>query len=254
MIEVEGLTKLYGSTVAVKDLSFRVEPGEILGLVGPNGAGKTTTLLGICGILPPTAGRIRVGGHDIALEPVRAKRELAFVPDEPHLFDYLTVREHLRFVARLFGVEDAEARIPPLLESLELIDKAEGLPATLSRGMKQKLAFGCALIHDPKALLFDEPLTGLDPAAIRKAKGVIRDRAKAGAAVIVSSHLLALVEEIADRVLIIQNGRKVAHAALAELKASLPELGVDADLEEIFLTVTGRENGSPANGEKEDGA
>ncbi|MHC5038356.1 MAG: ABC transporter ATP-binding protein [Planctomycetota bacterium] len=238
MIRVEGLTKLYGATEAVRDLSFRVEPGEVLGLVGPNGAGKTTTLRAIACIIPPTRGKIFVAGHPIDGEPLAAKRELAFIPDEPKLFDYLTVRDHLKFIARLYGVEGVDEKAAVLIRELELEGKEDALPATLSRGMKQKLAIACGFIHDPKAILFDEPLTGLDPMAIRRTKAAIRERAEGGASVIVSSHLLGLVEEISDRVLIIQNGRKIAFGPLPELKESIPELQADADLEEIFLRVT----------------
>src|SRR2546422_970141 len=180
MIEVQGLTKSYGAVAAVRDLSFSVAPGEVLGLVGPNGAGKTTTLRSIVGIVRPTGGAIRVGGHDVEREPVAAKRLLAFMPDEPHLFDYLTVEEHLRFTARLHAVADVERRIPPLLQELELSEKAQALPGELSRGMKQKLVIACGLLHDPRALLFDEPLTGLDPAGIRRMKQTIKERARQG--------------------------------------------------------------------------
>jgi ABC-2 type transport system ATP-binding protein len=239
MIEVSGLTKLYGETRAVEDLEFRVDAGEVLGLVGPNGAGKTTTLRCLVGIIPPTAGRIAVAGHDLRDEPVAAKRLLAFIPDEPRLFDYLTVEEHLRFVGRLYGVGDAPARAAALLREVELAGRERSLPGELSRGMKQKLAIACALLHDPKVILLDEPLTGLDPVGIRRMKDTIARRAAAGAAVLLSSHLLGLVEEICHRVLIIRGGRKVAHGSLEEIKASVPRLARDASLEQIFLEVTG---------------
>src|SRR3954447_2168767 len=140
MIEADGLTKLYGDFAAVSALSFAVQPGEVLGLVGPNGAGKTSTLRCLAGIIPATAGRIRIAGHDIGTDPIAAKRALAFFPDEPRLFEYLTVRQHLNFVARIYGVRDHEALAQPLLEELEIADKADELPGALSRGMKQKLA------------------------------------------------------------------------------------------------------------------
>jgi ABC-2 type transport system ATP-binding protein len=240
LIEVDHLTKHYGTFVAVDDLSFTVAPGEIVGLVGPNGAGKTTTLRCLVGILRPTTGAVRVGGHDLAKSPVSAKRKLAWMPDEPHLFDYLTVREHLQLTARLYGVADADARGAALLEELELADKAGSLPGELSRGMKQKLAIACGLLHEPAAMLFDEPLTGLDPYGIRRMKGTIVERKKRGAAIVVSSHLLHLVEEIADRVLILQGGRRLAFGTLDEIRAAAPGLSRDASLEEIFLSVTGR--------------
>src|SRR5437773_1085700 len=178
MIAVRGLTKLYGSLVAVEDLSFEVAPGEVLGLVGPNGAGKTTTLRTLVGIVRPTRGTISIGGRDLDRDPVGAKRHLAFMPDEPRLFDYLTVEEHLRFTGRLYGVRDADARIPALLRELELAEKAGALPDELSRGMKQKLAIACGLLHEPKALLFDAPPVG--PAAPAE----IPDRLRRGVAVL----------------------------------------------------------------------
>ena len=238
MIDVQGLTKLYGELVAVDDLSFHVSPGEVLGLVGPNGAGKTTTLRSLAGIVRPTRGTIQIGGHDLERDPVAAKRLLAFMPDEPHLFDYLTVEEHLRFTARLYQVPDVERRLPALLGELELADKIGALPAELSRGMRQKLVIACGLLHDPRVLLFDEPLTGLDPAGIRRMKQTIVERARQGAAVLLSSHLLHLVEEICHRVLILQRGRMVAIGTIEEILADRPELR-GKSLEDIFLTLTG---------------
>jgi ABC-2 type transport system ATP-binding protein len=238
MIAVENLTKLYGELVAVDAVSFRVSPGEVLGLVGPNGAGKTTTLRSLVGIVRPTRGTITIGGHDLERDPVAAKRLLAFMPDEPHLFDYLTVEEHLRFTARLYQVSDVERRLPALLGELELSEKAGALPAELSRGMRQKLVIACGLLHDPQVLLFDEPLTGLDPAGIRRMKQTIVERARAGAAVLLSSHLLHLVEEICTRVLILDKGRTVAIGTIDEILAGRPEL-VGKSLEDIFLALTG---------------
>jgi len=238
MIEVANLTKLYGKLVAVDALSFRVSPGEVLGLVGPNGAGKTTTLRSLVGIVRPTGGTITIGGHDLQRDPVAAKRLLAFMPDEPHLFDYLTVEEHLRFTARLYQVPDVERRLPALLGELELSEKAGALPAELSRGMRQKLVIACGLLHDPQVMLFDEPLTGLDPAGIRRMKQTIVERARAGAAVLLSSHLLHLVEEICHRVLILDKGRMVAIGTIDEILAGRPEL-VGKSLEDIFLALTG---------------
>ena len=238
MIDVQGLTKLYGSLIAVEDLSFTVAAGEVLGLVGPNGAGKTTTLRSLVGIIRPTRGTIRIGGADMERDPVEAKRQLAFMPDEPRLFDYLTVEEHLRFTARLYDVADADSRIPSLLRELELAEKAGALPDELSRGMKQKLAIACGLLHEPTALLFDEPLTGLDPAGMRRMKQTIVERARHGAAVILSSHLLQLVEEVCTRVLVIHRGRLVAIGTIAEIVASRPDLQGQS-LEEIFLALTG---------------
>jgi ABC-2 type transport system ATP-binding protein len=237
VIEVESLTKLYGDVTAVADLSFVAAPGEVLGLVGPNGAGKTTTLRSLSGIIRPTRGRIRIAGFDLQEQPLEAKARLAFIPDEPRLFDYLTVEEHLRFTALLYGVTDPSPRIETLLVELELTEKRRALPDELSRGMKQKLAIGCGLLHDPRALLLDEPLTGLDPGAIRRMKQTILARAKAGTAVILSSHLLHLVEELCDRILMIHRGGAVAVGPIADIVASRPELE-GRGLEDVFLALT----------------
>jgi ABC-2 type transport system ATP-binding protein len=245
VIEVDGLRKLYGDFPAVQGLSFRVGPGEVLGLVGPNGAGKTTTIRSIAGIIIPSSGQIRIAGHDLVKEPVAAKSALAFIPDEPHLFEYLTVEEHLRFVARLYRLGDVRSRIPGLLQELDLSDKQRALPGELSRGMKQKLAIACGLLHDPRALLLDEPLTGLDPVGIRRMKTTIMRRAAGGSAVILSSHLLHLVEEICTRVLVMQRGRVVAFGTIAEILAGRPELQTRR-LEDVFLALIGQEETAEA--------
>jgi ABC-2 type transport system ATP-binding protein len=236
-IEVSGLTKRYGDFTAVSDLSFTVRRGEVLGLVGPNGAGKTTTLRSIVGTIVPDSGTILLAGYDIAVEPVEAKRRAAFIPDVSHLFDYLTVRDHLLFTARLYGVSAPEPRIESLLAEFQLEEKRDQFPDELSRGMKQKVALACGLVHDPQVLLFDEPLTSLDPASIRRTKDAMLRRAREGAAVVLSSHLLSLVEELCDRVLIIQGGRQVTVGTIAEIRASRPELE-GRDLEDIFLALT----------------
>jgi ABC-2 type transport system ATP-binding protein len=245
VIEVEGLQKLYGDFPAVQGLSFHVGPGEVLGLVGPNGAGKTTTIRSLAGIIIPTAGRIRIAGRDLAEDPVGAKTELAFIPDEPHLFEYLTVEEHLRFVGRLYGVAKVNDRIPVLLEEMNLNDKRRALPGELSRGMKQKLAIACGLLHEPKVLLLDEPLTGLDPVGIRRMKATIMRRAAGGSAVVLSSHLLHLVEEICTRLLVMQQGQVVAFGTMDEIIASRPGLGTRS-LEDVFLALIGQEEASEA--------
>jgi len=238
MIRVSHLTKMYGRVTAVDDLSFEVAPGEIVGLIGPNGAGKTSTLRCLVGIQRPSAGTITIGGHDIVNEPVEAKRVIAFMADEPYLFDYLTVMEHLRLTGRIYQVADVETRAATLIDELQLAGKEQALPGELSRGMKQKVAIACGLLHDPQVLLFDEPLTGLDPLGIRQMKSTIVARGRAGAAVLVSSHLLHLVEEICTRILIINRGVKVADGTLAELSARAQAAGAESGLEQIFLDVT----------------
>ena len=239
MIEVQSLTKLYGEFVAVSDLSFSVQPGEVLGLVGPNGAGKTTTLRCLSGIIPATRGVIRVCNYDVATQPILAKKQLALFTDEPRLFEYLTVEQHLAFTARIYQVPQYEPKAQVLLEELELDAKRNCLPAELSRGMKQKLVIACGLLHDPKVIYFDEPLTGLDPIGIRRMKDSILKRAREGAAIMISSHLLPLVEEICSHILILKNGRKVSFGTIQEIARQYSEQGVDANLEDVFFRATG---------------
>ena len=237
-IQVQGLTKLYDSFTAVSELSFGVRPGEVLGLVGPNGAGKTTTLRCISGIIPPTRGSVTICGHDLAKNPIAAKQQLAFFSDEPRLFDYLTVQQHLEFTARIYQVGDYRTIGQQLLDELEIADKADKLPGELSRGMKQKLAIACGLLHSPKVIFFDEPLTGLDPIGIRRMKNSILKRARDGAAIILSSHLLHLLEEICSNVLILKAGQKIFDGTLDEVRHKFSEQSADASLEEVFLRAT----------------
>jgi ABC-2 type transport system ATP-binding protein len=238
MIEVTGLTKLYDQFAAVRNLSFAVRPGEVLGLVGPNGAGKTTTLRCISGIIPPTHGQVRIGGFDLSAQPIAAKRQLAFFSDEPRLFDYLTVEQHLAFVARIYKVSNYQEIAGPLLEELEIADKVKLVPGELSRGMKQKLAIACGLLHSPRVIFFDEPLTGLDPIGIRRMKDSILKRARDGAAILISSHLLHLLEEVCSHVLILKKGEKVADGTIEEIRQRFAEQAGDASLEEIFFRAT----------------
>ncbi len=239
MIEVTALTKRYGQFTAVKDVSFAVQPGEVLGLVGPNGAGKTSTLRCLAGIIPASAGTVRIAGHDVATDAVAAKRALAFFPDEPRLFDYLTVRQHLNFVARIYGVAGHEGIAQPLLEEFEIADKADQLPGELSRGMKQKLAIICGLLHEPRVMFFDEPLTGLDPLGIRRMKDSIARRAREGATIVLSSHLLHLLEEVCSHVLILKRGEKIADGRIADVAARFSNGDPNVNLEEVFIRATG---------------
>ncbi len=259
MIQVEGLSKYFGSIKAVDNLSFHVKPGEIVGLLGPNGAGKTTTMRCMCGITPASEGRVIIQGADLADDPITAKRELAFVPSEPRLFDYLTVREHLGFFARLYSAADSETRSlhrqkvqqseqagESLLQELDLGDRADYLPGALSRGMKQKLMIACALIHEPKILIFDEPFTGLDPHAIRKVRRIIQAHIAKGAAIIISSHLLGMVEDMISNAIILSQGQMLVEGSLKELRQRLSSEHQDADLEEIFIQLTSNNAQSPA--------
>jgi ABC-2 type transport system ATP-binding protein len=216
MIEVEALTKRYGKFTAVSSLSFSAMPGEVLGLVGPNGAGKTTTLRCLAGISPMSSGAVRIDGNSLESDPVAAKRALAFFPDEPRLFEYLTVRQHLAFVARIYGVAAYE-----------------------DRGMKQELVIACGLLHSPKVMFFDEPLTGLDPLGIRRMKDSIVRRAREGAAIVLSSHLLHLLQEVCTHVLILKKGEKVADGTLADVAAKFSNGEPNVSLEEIFIRATG---------------
>lgn len=236
-LEVIGLEKTYRDVRAVCGLSFSVAPGEILGLVGPNGAGKTSTLRCLGGILPPTRGTIRIAGHDLVADPVRARHALAFLPDEPRLFDYLTVIEHLNLVARLYGVPNWEARADVLLDELELGSKRGAMSNELSRGMKQKLVIACGFLHDPALVLLDEPLTGLDPLGIRKMKQSLVARAAGGTAIVLSSHLLPLVEELCHRVLVIARGRSVGLGTIPEIRDG----GEEGSLEDLFIRITDEE-------------
>jgi ABC-2 type transport system ATP-binding protein len=237
MIHVQGLSKLYGEFVALRDLTVSVPAGGVLGLVGPNGAGKTTTLRCLAGIIPPSQGTVAIGGHDIQTDSIAAKKLLAFFTDEPRLFDYLTVWQHLNFVARIYQVADWEKTGRELIAELELTDKADKLPGELSRGMKQKLAIACGLLHAPRVIFFDEPLTGLDPIGIRRMKDSILKRARDGSAIIISSHLLHLVEEICSHLLILKGGQMISYGTIEEIRNRFA-VGSDSSLEEIFFRAT----------------
>jgi ABC-2 type transport system ATP-binding protein len=237
-LEVEGLGRTYDGTRALEGLSFAVSAGEIVGLVGPNGAGKTTALRSIAGILPIQEGRVRVCGHDVAREEVAAKRQLAWVPDDPQPFDSLTVAEHLEFTAALYRLKDWRARAEELLARFELVEKRAALGGELSRGMRQKLACAQAWLPLPRLMLLDEPLSGLDPRGIRSAREAIRALAEDGTAVLLSSHQLELIEALADRILILDRGRRVFLGTLEEARV-LHAGASGTSLEEIFLAATG---------------
>ena len=238
MIEVDDFHKAFADHVAIRGISFRVAPGEILGIIGPNGAGKTTTMRAISGIIPASRGRLSIAGFEIAAEPIAAKSRLAFVPDEPPLFQDLTVEEHLSFYASVYRVSDAHRKAAGLLNEFELTSKLRTPASNLSRGMRQKLAICCAYLHDPQAVLFDEPLTGLDPQGIRVLKRSLTERAEQGAAVMVSSHLLAMVEDLCTHVLILAGGVQRFFGPIDELRTSFDHVNAAARLEDMYFAAT----------------
>jgi ABC-2 type transport system ATP-binding protein len=236
MLEVVDLVKEYKSLRAVDGLSFTIHPGEIVGLLGPNGAGKTTALRCIAGILRPTYGSVRINGYDLIHEQAKAKGRLAFVPELPSLYELLTVQEHLRFVALCFNALERYERMgDELLARYNLSEKKHELVATLSKGMRQKLAIACAFIHESNVLLFDEPIIGIDPAGVAEVKQELIRAREAGCAILVSTHLLDTAERLCDRVIILRRGRKIAEGTLAELQ----QLGGQSEtLEQVFLRLT----------------
>jgi ABC-2 type transport system ATP-binding protein len=238
MITVTSFSKHYKGFTAVKDLSFTVAPGQILGLVGPNGAGKTTTLRALCGIVPPSSGQLSIAGNDIVKDPIAAKQNLGYIPDDPRLFDALTVWEHLAFTAAAYKVANFEDRAEALLSSFELSHKRDTLVHNLSRGMRQKVAIACAFLHDPKAILFDEPLTGLDPQGIRGIQEAIRERAKSGAAIIISSHLLSLFESLCTHLLVLNLGECRRFGAMSDVLAEFDQADRSSALEAAYFTIT----------------
>jgi ABC-2 type transport system ATP-binding protein len=257
LIHVSDFHKTYRDTIAVAGLSFQVGPGDVLGLVGPNGAGKTTTLRALAGIIPPTQGQLCVAGHNVAVDPIAAKQQMAYIPDDPKLFEALSVWEHIQFIAAAYRVAEFEPKAEELLGRFELTEKRNTLAQELSRGMRQKAAIVCAYLHDPRVILFDEPLTGLDPRGIRTLKDSILHRARGGAAVVISSHLLSLVEDLCTHLLILDRGKRLFFGHVDEARAAFSG-GAPASLEEVFFRATepsavGAENpedvpGGPSSG------
>ncbi len=238
MIEIEGLVKRFANRAAVDGLDLKVEPGEIFGFLGPNGAGKTTTVKCITGLLKPTAGRIRVAGFDTATRTLEAKRSMGLVPDEPFVYPKLTGAEYLRFVGELYGVklDDMRKRIPELFEMFELTPWGGELVESYSHGMRQKLVLAGVLLHDPKVLVLDEPMVGLDPKSGRLVKDIFLKLAERGTTIFMCTHVLEIAEKLCDRVGIMIDGRMLACGSLAELQSQARKQG---DLEDIFLSLTG---------------
>jgi ABC-2 type transport system ATP-binding protein len=243
MIELRGVTKMFGAKRAVDRLDLTVKAGELYAFLGPNGAGKTTTIKMICGLLAPTAGTVRVGGHDAASR--EARQLLGYVPDQPYLYDKLTGREFLKFVVEMYAMDRARAmhRIEELIDTFEMADFIDELCENYSQGMKQRVVFASALVHNPKVLVVDEPLVGLDPRSARIVKNLFVSQARSGAAVLMSIHLLAIAEELADTIGIVDHGRMLTVGTLAQLRERAQH---DGPLEDLFLKLTGYDLPVPA--------
>ena len=241
MIELNDLTKRYGSTLAVDRLSLSVKKGEIFGFIGPNGAGKTTTIRMMAGVLGPTAGTVRISGIDMDSEPEAAKRLIGFIPDRPFLYEKLTGMEFLRFVSDLYGFTDGlfRKRAEELLIQFSLYDWSDHLIEAYSHGMKQRLIIASALLHEPRVIIVDEPMVGLDPAGIRMVKDLLRELAEGGTTIFMSTHTLEIAEDLCNRIGVIHHGRLVALGSTGDLRgtAQLRE----GDLEDVFLRLTGKE-------------
>jgi ABC-2 type transport system ATP-binding protein len=237
LIEAVALRKNYGDTQAVKGIDLQIMPGEIFGFLGPNGAGKTTTIKMLVGLLRPSGGVARIGGHDIQREPIAAKRLLGYVPDQPYLPEKLTAREFLEFIAGLYQLDRAVARRrgEELLRLFDLDERGDELIGGYSHGMRQKTALAGALLHNPQAFFLDEPTVGLDPRSARLIKDLLREVAGRGTAIFMSTHILEIAERMCDRVAIISEGRIIAIGTMDELRAGRS----GESLEDIFLELTG---------------
>lgn len=234
MLNIEHLTKNYGEKKAVDDLNLHILPGEIYGFIGHNGAGKTTTLKSVVGILQFDAGEIMIDGKSIKDDPLACKQEIAYIPDNPDLYDFMTGIKYLNFIADIFGVsaDDRQARIRDYAERFELTADLAQPIAAYSHGMKQKLAIIAAWLHNPKLIIMDEPFVGLDPKASHLLKGMMREVCDAGGAIFFSTHVLEVAEKLCDKVAIIKNGRLIRSGTMEEVKG-------DDSLEEVFLELEG---------------
>ncbi len=242
MIEFVNTSRRYGDKLAVAGLNLRIPPGELFALLGPNGAGKTTTIRMLVGLLQPSGGQVRICGYDVVSQPREAHRRLGLVPDEPYLYDKLSGREFLGFVADIHGLSRtaAAARIARQIEQFELRAFVDDRTETYSHGMKQRLAFAAALLHEPAVLVVDEPMVGLDPRSVRLVKDLLKLKARSGMTIFMSTHSLAAVEEIADRIGIVDHGQMKFLGTLAELRERSAG-GVnteDKTLERLYLQMT----------------
>lgn len=237
MIKVNNLTKKYDSKLAVDNISFEIRDGEILGFLGPNGSGKTTTLNMLVGLIDATSGNAEMDGLDMLKNSVEVKKKLAFLPDNPEIYEYMTGRKFVYFVSNIYGVskEDRDQRLQELAEMFGMTEDLDTMISGYSHGMKQKIALISALIHDPEVLMLDEPMVGLDPQASFNLKELMRERTKRGKSVFFSSHVMDVVEKIVDRIIIIKKGELIFEGTIDELK----ELrSYEGDLEKLFLEMT----------------
>jgi ABC-2 type transport system ATP-binding protein len=241
MIETEHLTKTFGDKLAVNDLTLTVAQGEFFAFLGPNGAGKTTTIKMLVGLLQPTVGKIRVCGHDVQGDGVLARADLSYVPDQPFLYDKLSGREFLDFVAQVYGMDRPRRRaeIGRLIETFDMGDYIDELCQGYSHGMKQRVVISSALVHDPRVIVIDEPMVGLDPKSSRLVKDILKDRTRGGVTIFMSTHTISLAEEVANRIGIIHRGIMIACGTPSEIQRAGRS---DARLEDAFLRLTSEED------------
>src|SRR5437868_4048837 len=237
MIELNEVTKKYGTKTAVERLTLAIDAGELFAFLGPNGAGKTTTIKLMCGLLFPTSGTVKVGGHDLQSEGDKARQLISYVPDQPYLYEKLTGREFLQFISDMYGMERAygQERIEAMIELFELGDFVDDLTERYSHGMRQRTVFAAALLHEPRVLIVDEPTVGLDPRSVRLLKDLLRREADLGMTVFLSTHSLDIAQELSGRIGIVEHGRLISCGSLDVLRK---QAALDGSLEEVFLKLT----------------
>lgn len=237
MIEIENVSKRYGTKIAVRDLTLTIPQGELFAFLGPNGAGKTTTIKMMCGLLFPTEGSIRIGGFDLGKDGRKARQLVSYVPDQPYLYEKLTGREIMQFISEMYGMDPnhARQRIEEMIELFNLSSFVDDLTEHYSHGMRQRTVFAAALLHEPRVLIVDEPTVGLDPRGIRQLKDLLRGEANKGVTVFLSTHSLDIVQELADRIGVVRSGQLIGCGSLEQLQK---QAAMDGTLEEIFLKLT----------------